>query len=191
MPTLQRLRPGTRFHLAEMPEITGVLLKANECRAVVRLDRPERDVEFTDHEGQPRRFRSCGTHVTSWAPTTVVEPVGFETHFQDEEIEMSKSTAKKTETKTAKAAKTPKAKAAKADGKLGCLDAAAKVLGEKKEPMTTKEMIEAMAAKGYWSSPNGQTPAATLYSAILREIKTKGKESRFKKADRGLFGVNG
>jgi hypothetical protein len=65
------------------------------------------------------------------------------------------------------------------------------VLGEKKSPMTTKEMIEAMAAKGYWSSPNGQTPAATLYSAILREIKTKGKDSRFKKADRGLFAING
>ena len=179
MPTLHRLRPGTRFRLAEMPEITGVLVKANECRAVVRLDRPERDVEFVDQEGQPRRFQSRGTHVTSWAPTTVVEPVGFEPHFQDEENDMSKSA-----TKTKKA---PKAKAA--DGKLSCLDAAAKVLGENKVPMTTKEMIEAMAAKGYWSSPNGQTPAATLYSAILREIKTKGKEARFKKADRGLFTV--
>ena len=41
-----------------------------------------------------------------------------------------------------------------------------------------------MAAKGYWSSPNGQTPAATLYSAILREINVKGKESRFKKTER-------
>ena len=40
------------------------------------------------------------------------------------------------------------------------------------------------------ASPNGQTPAATLYSAILREINTKGKESRFKKADRGLFAIN-
>jgi hypothetical protein len=191
MPTLQRLRPGIRFRLAEMPEITGVLLKANECRAVVRLDRPERDVEFTDHAGQPRRFQCRGTHMTSWAPTTVVERVGFETHFQDEENEMSKSatkTKKATETKTPKAGKPAKAKA---DGKLSCIDAAAKVLADAKEPMTTKAMIEAMAAKGLWSSPNGQTPAATLYSAILREINTKGKESRFKKADRGLFGVNG
>ena len=83
-------------------------------------------------------------------------------------------------------AATPKApKPRAADGKLSCIDAAAKVLGEKKEPMTTKEMIEAMAAKGYWSSPNGQTPAATLYSAILREIKTKGKEARFEKSEKG------
>src|SRR5450631_1811387 len=102
MPALQRLRPGTRFRLAEMPEITGVLLKANECRAVVRLDRPERDVEFVDQEGHPRRFQCRGTHVTSWAPTTVVVPVGFEPHFQDEESDMSKSAtkSKKTATKT-------------------------------------------------------------------------------------------
>ena len=57
---------------------------------------------------------------------------------------------------------------AKSGGKLSCLDAAAKVLGESKAPMTTKEMIEAMASKKYWTSPGGQTPAATLYSAILR-----------------------
>jgi len=177
MPTLKRLRPGTRFRLAEMTEVTGVLVSASEWRAVVRLDRPERDVEFDE---QPRQFRSRGTHVTSWAPTTVVEPVGFEPHFQDEENDMAKA-------KTAKAKGTKKAK----DGKLTCIDAAAKVLGEKKSPMNTKQMIEAMAAKNYWSSPNGQTPAATLYSAILREIKTKGKEARFKKSDRGQFVVNG
>jgi hypothetical protein len=30
-------------------------------------------------------------------------------------------------------------------------------------------------------------PSATLYSAILRELKTKGKDARFKKTDRGKF----
>jgi hypothetical protein len=53
--------------------------------------------------------------------------------------------------------------------------------------MTCKEFIDAMAQKGYWSSPKGKTPASTLYSAVLRELTTKGKESRFKKADRGQF----
>ena len=53
--------------------------------------------------------------------------------------------------------------------------------------MTTKAMIEAMGAKGYWSSPAGKTPAATLYSAILREITTKGDKSRFTKTERGKF----
>jgi hypothetical protein len=109
----------------------------------------------------------------------VVDVIGFEP-LANEENDMSKTKTKKTPS-----AKAPKAKSA--DGKLSCLDAAAKVLASAKEPMTTKALIEQMAAKGYWSSPNGQTPSATLYSAILREITTKGKEARFKKADRGLF----
>ncbi len=49
-------------------------------------------------------------------------------------------------------------------------------------------MIGAMAIKGYWSSPGGKTPDATLYSAILREIDTKGDEARFVKVGRGQFG---
>ena len=53
--------------------------------------------------------------------------------------------------------------------------------------MSCNEMIEAMAAKGYWSSPSGKTPASTLYSAILKEVSIKGKESRFWKTDRGRF----
>jgi len=71
--------------------------------------------------------------------------------------------------------------------KLSSLEAAAKVLGETGKPMSCKEMIEVMAAKGYWSSPGGKTPASTLYSALLREISTKGKTSRFKKTERGQF----
>jgi hypothetical protein len=73
------------------------------------------------------------------------------------------------------------------EGGMSCLSAAAKVLAEKGEPMNCKEMIEAIAAKGYWTTPGGQTPWATLYSSIAREIRDKGKESRFKKADRGKF----
>ena len=75
----------------------------------------------------------------------------------------------------------------KRDGKLSQLDAAAKVLGETKAPMTTKQMVEAMAEKGYWKSPGGKTPHATLYSAIAREIKIKGKQARFQKTARGQF----
>jgi hypothetical protein len=62
---------------------------------------------------------------------------------------------------------------------------------KKGEPMNCKEMIEAMAAKGYWTTPGGKTPHATLYSSIAREIRDKGKESRFKKADRGKFASTG
>ena len=89
----------------------------------------------------------------------------------------------------APAAKKTAAKKTKAvtNKKISCIDAAAKVLAESDAPMTTREMIETMATKGYWSTPNGQTPAATLYSAILREIAKKGAESRFAKTERGKF----
>jgi hypothetical protein len=50
--------------------------------------------------------------------------------------------------------------------KLSALDAAAQVLAETAQPMSCKEMIEAMAQKGYWSSPGGKTPASTLYTAV-------------------------
>ena len=93
-------------------------------------------------------------------------------------------------TKSAKATKTKapakKAKPAK-EKKLSALDAAARVLSESGKPMTSREMIETMSKKGYWSSPNGQTPEATLYAAIIREIGKKGKESRFAKSERGKF----
>jgi hypothetical protein len=96
-------------------------------------------------------------------------------------------------TKRTKAAKPAKKATKTTNGdakKLSALSAAAKVLSESKEPMNCKELIETMAAKKYWTSPSGKTPAATLYSAIQREINTKGKESRFKKTDRGHFAAN-
>jgi hypothetical protein len=86
----------------------------------------------------------------------------------------------------AKATKAKKAKAPK-EKKVSAIDAAAQVLAGAKEPMNCKEMIEAMAKKALWTSPGGKTPHATLYSAIIREIATKGKESRFVKKDRGQF----
>jgi hypothetical protein len=104
--------------------------------------------------------------------------------------------------KSAKAAKAAPAKKgrtrktnaeASANGKAkktSAIDAAAKVLAEAEAPMNTKQMIEAMSAKRLWKSPGGKTPHATLYSAILREIATKGREARFKKAERGKFKIS-
>ena len=74
--------------------------------------------------------------------------------------------------------------------KLSALDAAAQVLRETGQAMRCQEMIDLMAAKGYWTGPGGKTPAATLYSAILREIAAKGDDARFKKTDRGRFVSN-
>jgi hypothetical protein len=73
--------------------------------------------------------------------------------------------------------------------KPSALEAAVKVLQEAGTPMTCQEMIAAMSAKGYWSSPAGKTPAATLYSAILREITTKCDAARFQKTQRGKFAM--
>ena len=73
--------------------------------------------------------------------------------------------------------------------KLSALDAAAKVLAETGTPMTCKELIGAMAAKGYWASPGGKTPEATLCSAVLREVAVKGQQSRFVKTSPGRFAL--
>lgn len=90
------------------------------------------------------------------------------------------SSSKQAPAKKASAKKTPAAKPAgkkvpakqtatkKADGKMSGLDAAAKVLAESKEPMRAKDIVEQMAAKGYWSSPGGKTPHATIYTAVTR-----------------------
>jgi len=95
-----------------------------------------------------------------------------------------------------KAAKTPKAAKSQAappadtgTKRLSALDAAARLLGESGQPMTCAELIAAMAAKGYWTSPAGKTGAATLYAALLRESKTKQDQARFRKTERGKFGL--
>ena len=104
---------------------------------------------------------------------------------------VTKKAAKKTEKKvtmTKAEAVDTAMKAVEADKKKRSsgLDAAAQVLKDAKGPMTTKEMVEQMLAKGLWQTA-GKTPAATIYSAILREIATKGTDARFRKADRGKF----
>jgi hypothetical protein len=73
--------------------------------------------------------------------------------------------------------------------KLSALDAAARVLSESQQPMTCPELIAAMAAQGYWTSPAGRTPQATLHAALTREIQRKQDQSRFRKAERGKFAL--
>ena len=96
---------------------------------------------------------------------------------------------KKVAAPAAKSAK--KAGTAKAKAKLSAIDAAAQVLADEGRPMNTREMIEVMTGKGLWTSPNGKTPHATLYAAILRELKVKKGEARFQKVERGKFAANG
>ncbi len=85
------------------------------------------------------------------------------------------------------AGKTKAPKASKTAEKLSALNAAVRVLAEAGRPLTCREMIDAMAAQGYWTSPAGKTPANSLYAAISREIATKADQARFRKVDRGRF----
>jgi hypothetical protein len=141
-----------------------------------------------------RKLTGCvsGVEVTAVSlPAAGVAAGQNESSQHERETDMAST--KKTAPKPAKkaGAKQPAEKKAarkKARG-MSAIDAAAKVLGESKQPMNTKQMIEQMAAKGYWKSPGGKTPASTLYASILRELQTKGKDARFKKTDRGLFTV--
>jgi hypothetical protein len=107
------------------------------------------------------------------------------------------STGKKVRIKTAQRLQaTAKSKSAATAGtkaktpanvkKLSCVGAALQVLTERGTAMNAKELIDAMQSKGYWASPDGKTPHATLYSAILRDLK-KGEASRFVKTERGRF----
>jgi hypothetical protein len=173
---LYRLPPGTRFRQPEL-DLTGMLVMVNECRARVRLDRPKQQVAFTGSDGSTRTFEASRSHETSWAPTVVVEALSIGP-LEDEDAMATKTSA----TKTA---------GTKPERRMGALDAAAKVLGETDTPMNAKALIKAMSAKGYWTSPGGATPHATLYSAILREIQKKGPQARFARAENGFVLAGG
>jgi len=101
-------------------------------------------------------------------------------------------TGKKKKAAKPPAAPTPEASRAPATPpaaphKYSALDAAALVLRANDRPMSCPELIEQMAAKGYWSSPKGKTPASTLYAALMREVQVKGNASRFVKTGPGRF----
>jgi hypothetical protein len=131
-----------------------------------------------------------GGDVTAGAPAPDVCPNCGSTEV-DEDGDCAKCHEPQVACKEPKAgkAKNPPAKKGKADKpkRISGLDAAAKVLEDSGQPMTAKEMIEAAEAKGYWKSPGGKTPWATIYSAIIRECAAKGSASRFRKTERGKF----
>ena len=80
--------------------------------------------------------------------------------------------------------------APRGDGKrLGLVDAAIQVMKAAGKPMNCQEVVKAILEKNLWQT-SGKTPAATLYSSILRDIQKKGAEARFKKVERGQFALN-
>lgn len=98
--------------------------------------------------------------------------------------ELAETTA--ADTASAATADMPADKAKRASG----LDAAAQILAEAGGPMSIGEVVKQMLARGLWTT-SGKTPAATIYSAVIREITTKGSKSRFRKMARGQFEFTG
>ncbi len=72
--------------------------------------------------------------------------------------------------------------------RMSGLDAAADLLAHAAQPLSCGEIVERLISGGLWTT-KGKTPAATIYSAIIREIAMKGTASRFRKVDRGRFGA--
>lgn len=70
--------------------------------------------------------------------------------------------------------------------RAGGLTAAAALLTKTGKSMKCGELADALISSGAWK-PSGKTPAATLASAIFREIKDKGVAARFKKVAPGTF----
>ena len=70
--------------------------------------------------------------------------------------------------------------------KPSLLDLAAEVLAKAKGPMDCKTIVEKVLATGRWQT-KGATPAATLSSAIHRDCQKNGRDSRFRKVERGKF----
>ena len=88
-----------------------------------------------------------------------------------------------------KPAKKPKAAKVDKPKKTSMLTAAEQVMNDNGKPMTTQEIIMAMDEQGLWSSPNGKTPAATLYVRMLKEERSKGRQSRFTKTGPNQFAL--
>lgn len=143
--------------------------KAEPKRAKKKLTAKERKALQAQHKADQENARVRDERAKSGDGMTASERA------------MAESEPKK---KSGKKAAKPKAE--KKDKRLSCIDAAAQVLADSGEPMRCRDMIDTMAEKGLWTS-DAPTPHATLYSAILREIQTKGDESRFQKVERGLF----
>ena len=73
--------------------------------------------------------------------------------------------------------------------KLSALDAAARLLTETKQALSCSELIAAITAQGYWTSPGEKTPEATLSSSIQCQIVLKKEQSRFTKTAPGRYAV--
>jgi hypothetical protein len=70
---------------------------------------------------------------------------------------------------------------------MSLIEAAAALLRERRRCMTAKRIIEELDRRGWWRSPTGRSPVATLRRRLLDEIK-KGPQSQFIRHDLDVEG---
>jgi hypothetical protein len=122
-----------------------------------------------------RRTRPAKGGATSPTAATVAKPVAEATK------EAKPAEGGDTGQTGAKPAKPAKPK------RISGLTAALMVLADADAELPVKTIVQLAADKGWWKS-DAATPHATVYAAIIREIATKGKASRFERgAKRGTF----
>lgn len=211
---MQSLKIGSRVRCTD-DGVAGRIVWANAVSVKIRWDDAEqvtwrrdslavRPIEILDGIGDENQPDATSEPAADQVSTT--EPITADSASPTPDLanaEPAHPAAEPTETLVAvgtigepapeavKPRRQRKAPAGPQEKKLSALDAAAKLLAETAQPMTCHEMIAQMAAKGYWSSPKGRTPAATLYSSVMREIAAKREKARFVKTDRGTFARNG
>ena len=169
---------GNTYHITlGRNEVLGEVIAETETGWEVRLTASDKIIKVNNSE---RFLRKARTIATTQDEAAVATP----------EIKASKG-----KTKTPKAAKTPQSENVEAEqpkkhggvkGQMSGLDAAAMVLAEDNTEMNVRQIAEAAIARGYWA-PMGATPHATIASAIIREIRNKGEQSRFLKVGKGVF----
>jgi hypothetical protein len=151
------------------------------------------------HCGEEQSSEVSETAGDACRPTEEQETPEQENAMSKKKSTKKQSTKKQTKaqpaaakTKVDKKAAKPKAKATteQMPKRVSALDAAAQVLAKVGKPMRAQELITTMAEQGLWTSPGGKTPHATLYAAMMREERDKGRDSRFRKVDRGQFAFN-
>jgi hypothetical protein len=162
--------------------VKGLEVLEPEDAALSAATKATGEAEASIPEGGPGIHAPAGIAETTGeaaSESSTQTPVGAEADASAAATDNAKHAAPKQTTASQSTERKPQ--------RASALDAAARVLAEEGRPMTCQEIIQVMAEKGYWSSPGGKTPAATLYSAILRELQTKPATSRFVKTERGKF----
>lgn len=72
---LYRLPELSRFRLADMPWITGQIIRVNEGSVTVRADTQPVTHKFTDRKGKEREFTTHQARETTWSRMTEVERI--------------------------------------------------------------------------------------------------------------------